>query len=146
MKGTVERIHVVPLRHGDAESVAEVRADADQGLRGDCHHGLPNSNDITLIEAEALERLASEHGVTLEPGESRRNVTTRGLDLGTLIGRRFRVGEAVCEGTERCEPCATLRRLTGEPGVLRGLVHTGLEAAIVEGGTIRVGDRIEPVD
>ncbi|MDX6675633.1 MAG: hypothetical protein QOH11_3051 [Solirubrobacteraceae bacterium] len=146
MSGAVERIHVVPLRGGEAEPVGEVRAEAGRGLRGDCHHGLPNSNDITLIEAEALERLATEHGVSLEPGESRRNVTTRGLDLGTLVGRRFRVGEAVCEGTERCEPCAKLTRLTGEPGVLRGLVHTGLEASIVEDGTIRVGDRVEPVN
>jgi MOSC domain-containing protein YiiM len=145
MSGAVERIHVVPLRGGDAEPVEEVRADAGRGLRGDCHHALPDSNDITLIEGEALERLATEHGVSLEPGESRRNVTTRGLDLGTLIGRRFRVGEAICEGTERSEPCAKLTRLTGEPGVLRGLVHTGLEAVIVEGGTIRVGDRVEPV-
>jgi MOSC domain-containing protein YiiM len=146
MSGAVERIHVVPLRGADAEPLAEVLADANRGLRGDRHHGLPDANDITLIEAEALERLATEHGVNLAPGESRRNVTTRGLDLGTLIGRRFRVGEAVCEGTERCEPCAKLRRLTGEPAVLRGLVHTGLEAAIVEGGTIRVGDEVELVD
>jgi MOSC domain-containing protein YiiM len=146
MSGAVERIHVVPLRGGDAEAVDEVLAEAGRGLRGDCHHGLPASNDLTLIEAEALERLATDHGVNLEPGESRRNVTTRGLDLGTLVGRRFRIGEAVCEGAERCEPCAKLTRLTGEPGVLRGLVHTGLEAAIVEGGTIRVGDRVEPVD
>ena len=146
MSGAVERIHVVPLQGADAEPLEEVLADANQGLCGDRHHDLPDANDITLIEAEALERLATEHGVNLSPGESRRNVTTRGLDLGTLIGRRFRVGEAVCEGTERCEPCAKLRRLTGEPAVLRGLVHTGLEAAIVEGGTIRVGDEVELVD
>jgi MOSC domain-containing protein YiiM len=144
--GAVERIHVVPLRGGGAEPVEKVLAEAGRGLRGDCHHGLPDSNDLTLIEAEALERLTTEHGVNLEPGESRRNVTTRGLDLGTLVGRRFRVGGALCEGVERCEPCAKLTRLTGEPGVLRGLVHTGLEAAIVADGTIRVGDRIEPVD
>ena len=146
MSGAVERIHVVPLRVGEAEPVEEVLAEAGRGLRGDCHHSLPESNDVTLIEAEALERLAAEHGIRLEPGESRRNVTTRGLDLGAFVGRRFRIGEAVCEGAERCEPCAKLTRLTGEPGVLRGLVHTGLEAAIVEGGAIRVGDRVEPVD
>src|SRR5256886_17681292 len=101
---------------------------------------------LTLIEVEALERLAAEHGVNLEPGESRRNVTTRGLDLGTLIGRRFRVGAIVCEGIERNEPCLHLSQVTGEPGVLRGLVHTGLEAGIIESGAIRVGDVIEPVD
>ncbi len=146
MRGAAEHIHLAAEHSGPVEAVDEVLAEAGLGLRGDRHHARPGANDITLIEAEALERLATEHGVNLDPGESRRNVTTRGLDLGTLIGRRFRVGEVVCEGTERAEPCATLTRLTGEPGVLRGLVHTGLEAAIVEGGTIRVGDRVEAVD
>ena len=145
MNGAVEEIHLAAERSGPVEAVGEVVAEAGAGLRGDRHHGRPGANDLTLIEAAALERLATEHGVMLGPGESRRNVTTRGIDLGTLVGRRFRVGEIVCEGIERNEPCLHLSQVTGEPGVLRGLVHTGLEAAIVEGGTIRVGDRVEPV-
>jgi MOSC domain-containing protein YiiM len=146
MSGSVEHIHLAAERSGPVAPVDEVLAEAGRGLRGDRHHDRDGANDLTLIEAEALERLATEHGVTLGEGESRRNVTTRGIDLGTLVGRRFRVGEIVCEGIERNEPCLHLTEVTGEPGVLRGLVHTGLEAAIVEGGTIRVGDRIEPVD
>jgi MOSC domain-containing protein YiiM len=146
MSGSVEHIHLAAERSGPNEPVDEAVADAGLGLRGDRHHGRPNANDLTLIEAEALERLAAERDVTLAPGGSRRNLTTRGLDLGALVGRRFRVGETLCEGAERCEPCLHLTRVTGEPGVLRGLVHTGLEAAIIEGGTIRVGDVVEPVD
>jgi MOSC domain-containing protein YiiM len=146
VNGAVEEIHLAAERSGPVEAVDEVRAEAGLGLRGDRHHGRPGANDLTLIEAEAVERLAAEHGVALEPGGSRRNLTTRGVDLGGFVGRRFRVGEVVCEGAERCEPCVHLTQVTGEPGVLRGLVHTGLEAAIVEGGTIRVGDRVGPVD
>lgn len=146
MSGRVEHIHLAAERGGVPEAVDAVVADPGLGLRGDRHHGRPQANDLTLIEAEALERLAAEHDVRLAPGRSRRNVTTRGIDLGELIGRRFRVGAIVCEGIERNEPCLHLTQVTGEPGVLRGLVHTGLEASIVEGGTIHVGDRIEPVD
>ena len=146
MSGSVEHIHLAAERSGPVSPVDEVLAEAGRGLRGDRHHDREGANDLTLIEVEALERLAAEHGVNLDPGESRRNVTTRGLDLGTLIGRRFRVGAIVCEGIERNEPCLHLSQVTGEPGVLRGLVHTGLEAVIIESGTIRVGDVIEPVD
>jgi MOSC domain-containing protein YiiM len=146
MSGAVERIHLAAERSGPVQPVDEVLAEPGLGLSGDRHHGRPGANDLTLIEAEALERLATEHGVALEPGESRRNVTTRGVDLGAFIGRRFRVGGVVCEGLERNEPCKHLSQVTGQPGVLRGLAHTGLEAAIVEGGTIRVGDRVEPLD
>jgi MOSC domain-containing protein YiiM len=146
MSGSVEHIHLAAERSGPVESVDEVVAEAGLGLRGDRHHGRLDANDLTLIEAEALERLAAEHDVKLAPGGSRRNVTTRGVDLGELVGRRFRVGETLCEGAERCEPCLHLTQVTGKPRVLRGLVHTGLEAAIIEGGTIRVGDAIEAAD
>jgi hypothetical protein len=47
------------------------------------------TRDLTRIEAEAIEALAREHGVELRPGETRRNLTTRGIDLNGLIGRRF---------------------------------------------------------
>ena len=131
MRGAVEQIHLAAAHEGPVEPVDHVLAEPGRGLRGDRHHGRPGANDLTLIEAEALERLADEHGVVLEPGE---------------IGRRFRVGEVVCEGSERAEPCLHLTKVTGEPAVLTGLVHTGLEAAIVAGGTIRVGDVVEPLD
>jgi MOSC domain-containing protein YiiM len=97
--------------------------------------------DITFIEAEALAELRAR-GVTLAPEQARRNVVTSGIDLDTLIGRRFRVGEVICLGQRRCEPCAHLERLT-EVGTLRGLVHRGgLRADIVQAGTITLGDNV----
>src|ERR671937_507550 len=59
-----------------------------------------------------------------------------------LVGRRFWVGEVLCEGTRLCEPCQYLTELTGKP-LLRALVHRGgLRAEIVRGGRIRRGDRL----
>jgi MOSC domain-containing protein YiiM len=143
--GIVESIHLIAEHGGPSAPVDRAVLEAGLGVRGDRHHGAGEAGDMTLIETEALGGLAGAHGVDLPPGASRRNVTTRGVDLGALIGRRFRVGETVCEGEERCEPCRHLAELT-EPEILRGLVHSGLVAAIVEGGTIRVGDAIESLD
>jgi MOSC domain-containing protein YiiM len=140
--GTVEHIHLTAERHAPVHAVESVEAEAGRGLRGDRYFGDPAAEQLTLIEAEAIEVLAAEHEVELPPGGTRRNLTTRGLDLGPLVGRRFRVGEVVCEGLERCEPCLRLAKAT-DRRVLRGLLHTGLSAAIVEGGTIRVGDPVE---
>jgi MOSC domain-containing protein YiiM len=85
-----------------------------------------------------VEQIAIE----LSHEASRRNVLTRGIDLNALVGRRFTVGGVECEGTELCEPCNTLAKLT-ERGVLRGLVHRGgLRADIVAGGEIAVGDPV----
>ena len=90
--------------------------------------------ELTLIEAEAIEGLAREHGIELGPGESRRNVVTRGIGLNELVGRRFTVGEVECVGTELCDPCSHLQKLT-RPGVLEGLANRGgLRADIVSAG------------
>ncbi|GAA0224536.1 MOSC domain-containing protein [Haladaptatus pallidirubidus] len=129
---------------GTVEAIESVEAVAGAGLRGDRHFDPSSSgDDITLIEAEAVEAVEQESGISLEPGEHRRNVTTRDAALNHLVDSRFRIGEAVCEGVELCEPCSHLESLT-EKGTLSALVHRGgLRAVIVESGEIGVGDSVE---
>jgi MOSC domain-containing protein YiiM len=152
-EGRVEAIYIGPEVAGPLAAVPEVEAVAGEGLVGDRKHrdALPEhkrdepGRHITLIEAEALEALAAEHGIALGPGESRRQIVTRGARLNPLVGKRFLVGEVECVGIELCEPCAHLQSLT-EPGVMRGLVHRGgLRADILSGGTIRPGDPVREV-
>jgi MOSC domain-containing protein YiiM len=114
-----------------------VNAEAGRGLEGDYH------GDLTLIAAEALEGLREDTGIELTGEATRRNVLTRGIDLNALVGKRFRVGDVEAVGVELAEPCTKLRRLSGEPGVLRGLVHRGgLRADVVSGGRISIGDAV----
>jgi MOSC domain-containing protein YiiM len=144
--GVVESIHIAAEKRAMPDPVERVRAHAGRGLEGDYHcqpHERGEGADLTLIASEELERLAAENGIELAPGESRRNVTTRGIDVGALVGRRFRVGEVEAVGIELCEPCMVLVRLTGEFGVLRGLARRGgLRADVVAGGEIAVGDPV----
>ena len=143
--GRVVTIHVVAAKGATPDPRAEVHAVAGRGIDGEHHarEGADPKRQVTLVEAEAIEGLARDYGITLAPGASRRNITTRGVALNHLVGREFQVGEARVRGIELCEPCAYLESLT-EPGVRRGLVHRGgLRAEIVAGGTIRVGDPIE---
>ncbi|WP_266079085.1 MOSC domain-containing protein [Haladaptatus caseinilyticus] len=142
--GTVNAIHLARESAAETEAVDTVEAIAGSGLRGDRHFDPDSSgDDITFIEAEAVEAVEQESGISLEPGAHRRNVTTRDAALNHLVGERFRVGGAVCEGVELCEPCSHLESLT-EKGTLSALVHRGgLRAVIVESGEIGVGDGIE---
>ena len=151
--GLVELISLAAEAGGPITVVPSAEAVAGRGLRGDRYErgegtfSDPGGRgyDLTLVEAEALERLASE-GVELAPADARRNLVVRGIDLDGLIGRRFRVGPVECFGQRRCEPCAHLERLT-RPGVLRGLAHRGgLRADVLSGGEIRAGDRVESLD
>jgi hypothetical protein len=149
--GTVAGLFVAEAAEAPCRSVARVDAVAGRGLRGDRYFdgagtfsaGTLSGRNLTLIEAEALEALATEHGVLLEPSEARRNVLTRGIALNDLVGREFLVGEVRCAGRRWCEPCAHLQRLTRD-GTLRGLIHRGgLRADVLTDGEIALGDPIE---
>jgi MOSC domain-containing protein YiiM len=151
--GVVQHIHIADDAGAPIRAVDTVRALAGVGLEGDRYaYGRGHyqdervSRDLTLIETEAVEALAREHGIALASGETRRNLTTRGVNLNELVGRRFWIGDVLCLGTHLCEPCRYLADLTGKP-LLRPLVHRGgLRADIVSGGVIRVGDQIRQAD
>ena len=144
MEGRVEGIFITP-EHGELPlSVPRVTAVAGQGLEGNRYffEDAPSGQAITLIAAEAVEAMEKEHGIALEAAATRRNVVTRGVDVNALVGKRFRVGGVECEGVELCEPCRHLESMT-RPGVINGLVHRGgLNADILEGGEISVGDAV----
>lgn len=153
-QGQIGSIHIA--HEGGAPMVvqAEAQAVAGRGLAGDRYYSETGFyswykgplREVSLIEAEVIERLAQDHNIHLDSGESRRNIVTVGVPLGHLIGRSFRVGEAVFRGVEICEPCKRLVDLTGNQPVLSALIHRGgLHAEILSGGTIRPGDTIEEV-
>lgn len=147
----VEAIFTTPAASEPMIEHREIEAIAGKGLEGDRYTlGVGYYSDgqegwqLTLIEAEDLEQLNAS-GVELSRLECRRNIVTRGIELPPLIGRRFRIGEVLCEGIKMCPPCNHLEELT-RPGPLRGLARSGgIRAHILTGGTISVDDRITPV-
>ncbi|MFL5827731.1 MAG: MOSC domain-containing protein [Thermoleophilaceae bacterium] len=151
MSGVVEQIFLARHESGPTAPIDEVEAVPGHGLVGDRYwfeNGDAGPGEaITLIAAEAIDGYASDSGDPLAPGEHRRQVVTRGIDVNTLVGRRFSVGEVECEGVELCEPCNHLQKLTGRETLMRDLVHRGgLRADVVSGGTIRVGDSVRAVE
>jgi MOSC domain-containing protein YiiM len=144
VEGRVEAIHIGPEQTLPAR-VERADAHAGKGLAGNRYYfedGAPPGRALTLIAAEAIEAFTAETGIPLGADESRRNVLTRGIDVNELVGRRFRIGDVVCEGVELCEPCSHLQSVT-RPGVLKGMVHrAGLNADILTDGEIAVGDAV----
>lgn len=140
---SVEQIHIALSRGGPPQPLDSVDALPGLGLAGDrnaTQHDA-DSCDVTLIEAEAIEGLAAS-GITLDPGESRRNLTTRGVRLNDLVGKDFWIGDVLARGVELCEPCTHLVALTGKP-LIKPLTHRGgLRADLLTSGRIAVGDRI----
>ena len=84
--------------------------------------------------------------VGLPSGGTRRQLTVRGIRLGELIGKRFRVEAVLCYGVGIREPCLHLQQLT-RPRIIKELVHRGgINADILNDGVIAVGDEIAIVD
>ncbi len=148
----VVSIHVTEQPRAPLREVPSVRALPGRGLEGDRYFlatgsfsGQPGTGrDVTLIEVEAIEALERELGLRIAPGETRRNLVTRGVALNHLVDREFTLGEVRLRGMRLCEPCKGLAERTGKPSILPGLIHRGgLRCDILSEGVIRVGDEVE---
>ncbi|HUJ25832.1 MAG TPA: MOSC domain-containing protein [Myxococcales bacterium] len=149
--GRLEHIHLAAGMGEPMRAVERARAVSGVGLEGDRYatgrghfSNRPGTGrHLTLIEAEVIDGLRSLAGISLSPGDARRNLTTRGIDLNALVGKRFRIGEVLCEGVRLCDPCQYLEDLLGKPVRAPLAGRGGLRAHVLEGGELRVGDPIE---
>ncbi len=100
---------------------------------------------LTLIDVADVAAVAADAGVPLTPGDTRRNLVTVGVDLPSLVGRWFAVGDALLFGAKRCPPCTHLERLTGAR-LVRAMVHRGgINAAVFSDAPIAEGAVVRPV-
>ncbi len=148
MKGIVEEIYVTGKSSSPMERVKEIRAMENGGLEGDRYkegtgYWTPYGDvcEVTLIEGEDLDEIENE-GLGVKNGEHRRNIITRGVDLESLRGSRFRIGEAILEYDRPRPPCKHIQDMT-EPGMTRALRRRGgICVRVVEGGLIRPRDEV----
>ena len=72
-----------------------------------------------MIQAEHFAVIAANTGRnSVNPELFRRNIVVRGIELKSLIGHRFRIGEALLEGTGPCTPCSRMDENLGAGGRL----------------------------
>lgn len=141
MKGTtgvVTTLLVCP-GHGEPMQAANpARFVADLGIEG-CRHARAGSRrQVLLIEEETLDDF------DLVPGIVKENVTTRGIDLGSLpVDTKLRLGSDVeLWITGPCHPCDLMDEIReGLQEAIRG--RRGVLAWVKSGGVVNVGDTIE---
>lgn len=150
-QGEVVGIYIAAGGSQPMQAVAEATAVTGKGLEGDRYfRGVGTYSDkpgphreVTLIALEALDAVRRETGIRLGPGQSRRNIVTRGVPLNDLVGQTFLLGRVRVHGVRLCPPCMHLEGLTGLPGVMQALVDRGgLRVQVLTDGVIRLGDPI----
>ncbi len=143
-EGEVQWLGIRPLRRGTIDVRDAVEAVAGIGLAGDHYRSRSaGKRQVTLIQAEHLAVVgALLNEESLDPARLRRNIVVAGLNLLALKDRRFRIGEALFEGSGLAHPCSRMEEELGLGGynAMRG--HGGLTARVIEGGVIRVGDAV----
>ena len=147
-QGCVRWIGVRPSSRTAMIELDAVEARREAGLTGD--HSRPgprNARQVTLIQWEHLAVISALMGRAAEApisaSELRRNIAISGINLFSLKGRRFRLGQAILETTGWCQPCAKLEERLG-PGTFQAMRgHGGITARVLQGGIIRLNDGVE---
>ncbi len=140
----------ISLRRGEPTVwVEQIHAVPGCGIEGDRYFKRPGTPDdhpktgrqVTLIEMEAIEAMVQD-GIIITPGQTRRNIITRGVSLNSLVDREFSVGSIRLLGVRLCEPCDYLASQT-DPRILHTMSHRGgLRADILTDGLIYLNDLI----
>jgi MOSC domain-containing protein YiiM len=153
LTGSVVEIWLTSVAAEPMRRVPSVEAVAGRGLAGD-RYALGGGTwaqypdlekQVTLIDRDDVAAVAADTSSDLGPGDTRRNLVTAGVDLTTLVGQWFTVGDALLFGMKRCPPCTHLERLTGVR-LVKAMVHRGgINAAVFAGGGISEGSAVRPV-
>lgn len=126
------------------ESHQEIELIAGSGIPGDRFFDWKEDykGQITLIDQSIVDDIRQHAGnPALDATAFRRNVVLSGLDLNRLVGRTFRLGDALLEGTQKCAPCYWMDRACGKAGAEK-LMHDrgGLRCRILASGRLRLGE------
>lgn len=143
-EGQVLWIGVRPERRMPVLALAEVMAITNRGLDGDRYRTPNGKRQVTLMQAEHLSVIAALLNTNaLDPSVLRRNLLIKGINVLALKSERFRIGQAVLEGTGPCPPCSRMEEVLGLGGYNATRGHGGITARILRGGMIRIGDGVQ---
>ena len=123
--------------------VREVECVAGKGLVGDRFFNFKDDykGQVTFFSAEVFDAVCRQLGAAEKsPGVTRRNLITSGVELNSLIGKKFAVQGVTFEGVCECSPCHWMDEAIapGAEAALQGC--GGLRARILTGGKLRAGE------
>ena len=114
--GKVEWISIRPEHRTTVQPVHEVEVTEEGGLSGDHYKGNSRKRQVTLIQKEHLEVMASILQKEIDPALTRRNIVVSGINLLSLKDKQFQIGEVVLEMTGLCHPCSRMEEHFGPGG------------------------------
>ena len=119
----------------------QVNLVAGKGIEEDRYYRMEEGHrkQITFFDVSTLEMLGEHFGKPVTPDLVRRNVFVSGVDLPSLVGKRFTIGGIEFIGMDPCPPCQWMDASVGDGA--RNLMEGkgGLRAKILTSGILAVG-------
>ena len=145
-QGKVEWIGLRPQRRANMDTPSFAIAEPTKGLLGDRYAGRSGKREVTLIQHEHLQVIASILGLTVcAPELLRRNVSVSGINLLALKGKQFVVGDAILEYTGLCHPCSFMEETFGAGGYNAVRGHGGITARVIKQGQFQLNSTVSAV-
>ena len=142
-RGQVKWIGIRPARRVALEMPDAVEARTDVGLVGDRYAGSSGKRQVTLIQWEHLNAIASMLNLpSVDPASLRRNIAVSGINLLALKDKTFQIGDAVLEYTGLCHPCSFMEEVFGDGGYNAVRGHGGITARVLQSGVVRIDDEV----
>lgn len=142
--GKVDFISIRSERKVLPTPLETVKVSIENGLEGDHYGGRSKKRQVTLIQAEHLNVVASLlNKNTIDPLLTRRNIVVSGVNLLAFKNMQFQIGDdVILEMTGACHPCSQMETNFGEGGynAMRG--HGGITAKVIQGGEIGIEDKV----
>ena len=137
----LEAIWLKRAKGGPMDSQQEARAVAGHGLYGNANQG--GRRQVTLIGAEAWERVEAELGGAVDPSLRRANLLVRGVELRNSRGRVLRVGACRILVRGETRPCRLMEEACpGLQAALESEWRAGVYGEVLTGGGLALGDPV----
>jgi MOSC domain-containing protein YiiM len=119
------------------DPVDEAELVAGRGIAGNADQG--GWRQVTIVDEAAWQAATEELGADVDPSARRANVMVRGVDLENSRGKKLQLGDCLVNIRGENPPCKLMKEMQ-KP--LRPHWRAGVFGEIVQGGTIRLGDRV----
>jgi MOSC domain-containing protein YiiM len=138
--GEIYRLSISASKGSKKSNVDQVLLKENFGIVGDAHSG--SERQVSLLPFEAFDTVrATLPDIT--PGDFAENITTKGLDLSSVsVGDQLYIGNTIrlviTQIGKICHNDCVIKQAVGDCIMPR----LGIFASVIEGGRVRVGDRI----
>lgn len=142
--GVVRGIAYRPRTGAAMVETQECRVLLKRGL--DTEDRKPGTREVTLLSVEAWVEACRQLGAAVPWHARRANLLVEGIDLASTLGSTLSIGEVRIKVHGESKPCEVMeRQIKGLCAALAPDCRGGVHGQVLQGGAIRVGDRVSVV-